>query len=124
VVDMYRGVSQDGPLQTDYLRNYILERDLWQGLNYGRIYRVVRDGMPTDPRPRMSEASVAELVGHLSHPNGWWRDKAQQLLVQRGEKSGIPALAKLVATAPDPRTRLHALWTIDGLDRVDPRLVE
>src|SRR5690606_31136433 len=77
-----------------------------------------------DPRPRMSEASVAELVGHLSHPNGWWRDKAQQLLVQRGEKSAIPALAKLVATAPDPRTRLHALWTIDGLDRVDPRLVE
>src|SRR5690606_15942805 len=50
--------------------------------------------------------------------------KAQQLLVQRGEKSAIPALAKLVATAPDPRTRLHALWTIDGLDRVDPRLVE
>lgn len=124
IVDMYRGVSQDGPLQTDYLRNYILERDLWQGTGYGRIYRVVRDGMESDPRPRMSRESASELVEHLSHPNGWWRDKAQQLLVQRGDRSVIPALEKLAATAPDPRTRLHALWTMDGLGDVDPKVVD
>src|SRR5690606_37508865 len=112
------------PLQTDYLRNYILERNLWQGINYGRIYRVVHDGMKTDSRPRMSRQSAAELVQYLSHPNGWWRDKAQQLLVLRRDRSVVPALVELVRTAPDPRTRLHALWTIDGLDDVQPDLIE
>ena len=59
----------------------------------------------------------------LSHPNGWWRDTAQQLLVQRGDKSVVPALKKLAETAPDPRTRLHALWTLDGLDSLEPATV-
>jgi len=124
IVDMYRGVSQDGPLQTDYLRNYIQERGLWEGIHYGRIYRVVHEGMKTDARPRMSGQASADLVAHLSHPNGWWRDTAQQLLVQRGDKSVVPALAKLAQSAGDPRTRLHALWTIDGLGVTDARLVD
>ncbi len=124
IVDMYRGVSQDGPLQTDYLRSYIQERGLWEGINYGRIYRVVREGMKTHERPRMSRQSSADLVTHLSHPDGWWRDRAQQLLVQRGDRSVVPALTKLAQSAADPRTRLHALWTIDGLGATDDRLVD
>jgi mono/diheme cytochrome c family protein len=124
VVDMYRGVSQDGPLQTDYLRNYILERGLWEGIHYGRIYRVVRAGMKTDAKPHMSAQKPAELVQYLSHPNGWWRDTAQQLIVQRGDRSVVPALAELVRSAPDPRTRLQALWTIDGLGATQADLVD
>jgi mono/diheme cytochrome c family protein len=124
IVDMYRGVSQDGPLQTDYLRSYIQQRGLWEGIHYGRIYRVVHEGMKTDARPRMSSQSAKELVAHLSHHNGWWRDTAQQLLVQRGDKSVVPALAKLAGAAPDPRTRLHALWTLDGLGAADIRVIE
>src|SRR4029453_10361124 len=23
-------------------------------------------------------------------------------------------------SAPDPRTRMHALWTLDGIDRIEP----
>lgn len=124
IVDMYRGVSQDGPLQTDYLRNYILERNLWDQIHYGRIYRVVHEGMKSDVRPRLSRAKPAELVGYLAHPNGWWRDMAQQLLVQRGDRSVVKALATLAGSAPDPRTRLHALWTMDGLEATDPRVVD
>jgi len=124
IVDMYRGVSQDGPLQTDYLRNYIQERGLWEGIHYGRIYRVVHEDMKTDAPPRMSSQPAKDLVPYLAHPNGWWRDTAQQLLVQRGDKSVVPALAKLAQSATDPRTRLHALWTIDGLGATDARLVD
>jgi len=120
VIDMYRGVSQDGPIQTDYLRNYIKEHRLWETINLGRIYRVVRDGMSYDSKPRMLDETPAQLVEHLSHPNGWWRDTAQQLLVQRGDKTVVPALEKLATSAPDPRTRLHALWTLDGLDSSTP----
>jgi mono/diheme cytochrome c family protein len=56
----------------------------------------------------------------LSHPNGWRRDKAQQLLVERGGTSAVPALRKLAQGGGDVRTRLHALWTLDGLDAIDP----
>jgi mono/diheme cytochrome c family protein len=55
----------------------------------------------------------------LSHPNGWRRDTAQRLLVERAEKGVIPALQRALLSG-DPRTRLHALWTLDGLDGVDP----
>jgi mono/diheme cytochrome c family protein len=56
------------------------------------------------------------LVDLLSHPNGWWRDTAQRLLIERGDRSSVAALAQLASTAKQPRTRLHALWTLDGLD--------
>jgi mono/diheme cytochrome c family protein len=59
----------------------------------------------------------------LSHPNGWRRDTAQRLLVERGDKSVAPSLVKLAETATDPRTRLHALWTLDGLDSLEPATV-
>ncbi len=68
-------------------------------------------------------STPAELVARLSHPNGWWRDTAQRLLVERGDVSVVPALKKLAASAPDKTTRLHALWTLDGLDSLDAGLV-
>jgi mono/diheme cytochrome c family protein len=63
------------------------------------------------------------LVGLLAHPNGWRRDTAQRLLVERGDKSVVPALRKLAESASDVRTRLKALWTLDGLDAIEPATV-
>ena len=52
--------------------------------------------MPRDTRqPRMLNETPAQLVAHLSHPNGWWRDTAQQLLVLKQDKSVAPALRKM-----------------------------
>ena len=123
IADMYRGVSQDGPLQTDYLRDYITKRGLARGIGHGRIYRVVHVGangaaapMPRDARPQMSRDTTAALVAHLSHPNGWWRDTAQQHLVQRADPKSEPLLVKLAKDLKaDWRSRLHALWTLDGM---------
>src|SRR5204862_7685511 len=84
-----------------------------------RIWRIVHDTTRRDAPPRLSSESAAQLVGRLGHPNGWWRDTSQQLLVQRGYKTVAPALKKLAETAADPRTRLHALWTLDGLDSLE-----
>lgn len=122
IADMYRGVSQDGPLQTDYLRDYIAKRKLARDTGRGRIYRVVADGMGSDPRPTMGRETSAQLVAHLSHANGWWRDKAQQLLVQKRDASVIPALTTLARKAGDPRPRLHALWTLHGMAAMTPKL--
>jgi mono/diheme cytochrome c family protein len=120
---MYRGIIQYIDLVTKYLNEWIVKHDLQQGIHYGRIYRVVHDTTRRDRAPALATASAATLVATLSHPNGWWRDSAQQLLVQRHDLSVVPALTQLANTAPLPRTRLHALWTLDGLDAIDPATV-
>jgi mono/diheme cytochrome c family protein/glucose/arabinose dehydrogenase len=122
VVDMYRGILEDRLSMTEYLRDQILARKLEQPIGLGRIYRVVHETTRRDT-PALSRASPAQLVAMLSHPNGWWRDNAQRLLVERRPRSVIPALASLAQSAPDWRTRLHALWTLDGIDAIDPATV-
>ena len=124
VVDMYRGVVQEAVYWTDYLREYVKERDLEKPVKLGRIWRIVHDTTRRVRAPRLSTAPPAELVQALSHANGWWRDTAQQLLVQRGETSVVPQLKQLAAQSPDWRARLHALWTLDGLDAIEPAQVE
>ena len=126
VVDMYRGVVQAGGLWSEYLSAYIKSRSMELPVGRGRIWRVVHGtgANRRGPRPSLSKATPSALVQTLSHPNGWWRDTAQQLLVQRGDRSVAPALTALVRSAPDWRTRLHALWTLDGLDAIEPPVVE
>jgi mono/diheme cytochrome c family protein len=71
----------------------------------------------------MLNETAAQLVAHLSHPNGWWRDTAQQLLVLKQDRSVVPALQQLVRTSPNLLARIHALWTLEGLGALDPGLV-
>ena len=122
IVDMYRGVIQQRADITEYLRDHILTNKLEQPTGLGRIYRVVHETTRRDSK-RMAAPTSAQLVETLSHPNGWWRDTAQRLLVERGDKAVAPDLAKLASTAPDWRVRLHALWTLDGIDAIEPSLV-
>ncbi len=117
-----RGIIQHQNFITEYLRDQILARHLVQPIHRGRIYRVMYEDTQRGPAPALSEASSSQLVAALSHPNGWWRDTAQQLLVQRGDLSVVPALSGLATTASDWRTRLHALWTLDGLGQMTPAL--
>jgi mono/diheme cytochrome c family protein/glucose/arabinose dehydrogenase len=119
VVDMYRGVVQEAIYWTDFLRDYVKARDLQRPVNRGRIWRIVHETTRRDRPPALSKLSPAELVRVLSHPNGWWRDTAQRLLVERRVMSIVPQLETLAATTTDWRTRLHALWTLDGLDAID-----
>lgn len=122
IVDMYRGVIQQRADITEYLRDHILTNKLEKPTGLGRIYRVVHETTRRDTK-RMSKPSAAQLVETLSHPNGWWRDTAQRLLVERGDTSVAPDLVKLASTSTDWRIRLHALWTLDGLDAIEPASV-
>src|SRR5262245_40774340 len=123
VVDMYRGILEDRLSMTEYLRDQILARKLEQPIGLGRIYRIVHETPRRDTSRALSNASPATLVATLSHPNGWWRDAAQRLLVERRPPSVVPALVKLAQSAPDWRVRLHALWTLDGIDAIEPATV-
>ena len=121
VVDMYRGVVQAGGIWSEYLTGYIKANDLELPVGKGRIWRVVygNANAKRPAAPALSKATPQQLVQTLSHPKGWWRDTAQRLLVERGEASVAPALKTLAGSAADWRTRLHALWTLDGLDAID-----
>ncbi|MPZ19749.1 MAG: c-type cytochrome [Luteitalea sp.] len=123
IVDMYRGVIEHRMYITTYLRDEILTRKLEQPTGLGRIYRVVHEATRRDTTRPLATASQTQLVELLSHPNGWRRDAAQRLLVERGAQSVAPRLRKLARSAEDPRTRLHGLWTLDGLDAIEPDLV-
>ena len=125
IIDMYRGIIQEGnwTRKGSYLREKIEEHAMDDVIGHGRIYRLVKDNPKPSPQPRMLEETPAQLLAHLSHPNGWWRDTAQKLLILRGDKSVIPKLTELAKSAPDHLTRIHALWTLEGLASVSPDVI-
>jgi hypothetical protein len=119
IADMYRGIIEHRISVTEYLRDQILSRKLDRPTGLGRIYRVMHEGTRRASSNPFANATPQQLVQSLSSPNGWRRDTAQRLLVERGLRSMAPALLQLAAGANDWRTRLHALWTLDGLDAID-----
>lgn len=121
VVDLYRGFLQHRLFVTSWLRKQVEDRGLVAPLGLGRIYRVVHEDQEPARAPRMSEASWADLVRGLEHPNGWWRYTAQRLIVEegRGDADAIELCRELVAKSEAPRGRLHALHTLAGIDGLD-----
>ncbi len=119
VSDMYRGIVEHVVFMMPYLRKQILDRGLEQPIDRGRIYRIAHEGRPLGPRPRLSRATNAELVAAISHPNGWWRDTAQRLLVERKAVDVAEALRAVATGIGPPVGRVHALWTLAGLGRLD-----
>jgi mono/diheme cytochrome c family protein len=143
IVDMYNGIIQDSNWtgRGTYLRTRIEQYGLDKVTNHGRIWRLRFDGIPgTAPAsaptrpgipaiellkewPRMNDETPAQLVAHLSHANGWWRDTAQRLLVLKQDKSVAPALRALATSGTTGTTgRIHALWTLEGLNALDAPL--
>lgn len=134
IVDMYHGIIQEHQWTREgsYLRQRILRKGLDKNIGRGRIYRLVHDGYTRGPAPHMLEASSDQLVSYLNHPNGWWRDEAQKLMVIRGDQSVVPALKKMALGTqsiweklsfwkdkPSNKARVHALWTLEGLHAID-----
>ncbi|QDV23328.1 PVC-type heme-binding CxxCH protein [Aureliella helgolandensis] len=85
------------------------------GEDRGRIWRIVADN-PSTAAAYSPPNTVAEMVQLLSSSNGWQRRMGQQLLVEEQAIGAAPALNSLATTSDSPLTRLHALWTLQGLD--------
>jgi mono/diheme cytochrome c family protein len=129
IVDMYHGIIQESEWTKpgSYLGKIIAQKGLYKNRGMGRIYRVVHDNFKRDNRkPNMLNEQASQLVTYLDHPNGWWRDNAQQLLIIRNDQSVVPTLKQIaigekasLAKEPSPLARIHALWTLEGLDAID-----
>ena len=132
IVDMNHGIIQQGNWTKpgSFLRNKIDSLGLAKNIGGGRIYRVVYDGFKKGPKPNMLNESSSTLLKYLGHPNGWWRDNAQKLIILRGDRSVVPAL-KDIATGQKKVSendsshlaRIHALWTLEGLDAIDKEVL-
>ncbi len=123
VADFHHGILQHKNFLSAYLRDQVAQRGLAQPLHMGRIFRIVHESTPPGPRPALGKATAPELVKTLAHPNGWWRDTAQRLLVERADASAVPLL-KTLATARDGGLgSLHALWTLRGMDALDAPVI-
>jgi mono/diheme cytochrome c family protein/glucose/arabinose dehydrogenase len=121
IVDMGRGVIQHKGFLTYYLVKNIQERKLETPFNLGRIYRIVPDG--AKPKPVRLPKDSAQIAPLLTHGNGWVRDTAQRVLVERGDASVVPAVQKLAAAGATPQTRVQALWTLEGLNALTPEVL-
>lgn len=115
ILDMYHGIIQHRTYVTSYLRKQILSRGLDKpGKGHGRIYRVRHKTQDRGPTPRLKKLSPDELIPYLAHPNGWWRDTAQRLIVERGSETSKTPL-EAILQGDKPLARLHALWCLEGL---------
>ena len=131
---VFTTVGPDGALYVvDYYRKYVehpdyvpedLEGrfDLRAGAGRGRIYRVVPETGEADGTPNLQDSGSGRLVEALSHSNMWWRITAQRLLVERQDQSVVPALRELAVSADGPESRIHTLWTLDGLGGLEAGL--
>lgn len=129
IADMYHGIIQEGnwTQKGTYLRAKIKQYQLDKVIRLGRIWRITHDSLERDKtRPKMFEETPAELLEHLNHPNGWWRDKAQQLIVLSQDKSIIPQLETIVRGGGDVNllARFHALWCLEGLGELKTELIQ
>ena len=115
VVDMYHGIIQHRIYLTPYLRRQAEDRGLQEPIHLGRIYRIVPGTSAPKAPPNLASATMSELVQFLTHHNGWVRDTAQRLLVERQDTNAIPLLKNVKSDLG----RLYALWTMEGLGHFD-----
>jgi mono/diheme cytochrome c family protein len=123
LVDLYHGIVQHKAYLTPYLKEHIARRNLESDPQLGRIYRIKHKADPPGATPRLRGKSAAELVPFLAHANGWWRDTAQQRIVDSGDSGAVPALKALAGDPGNPLGRIHALWTLEGLGALDAEVI-
>jgi hypothetical protein len=123
IIDMYRKHIED-PISIP--EDLHVDIDFKAGNKYGRIYRVVpRDaGTYKKVTVNLKNASSLDLVALLSHQNHWWRLQAQRLLLERQDKTVVPAVKDLVNQSKDARFRLHALYVLEGMEALDAAVVK
>ena len=137
IVDMYRGIIQESnwTRKGSKMRPVILRMGLDKNIGKGRIYRIVHEDITPDIKPQLRDKSAAELIEYLGHPNGWYRNTAQKLIILKGDTSVLPRLkemardnesiwSSLFGSEKDfGLERIHALWTLEGLGEVDKELI-
>lgn len=112
VLDMSRELIESVHVATKVIKHL----DLTHGRDRGRIYRMAPPGFRVPSQPRLGDAATKELVEQLENPTGWWRETAHRLIYERQDQSAVGPLRHLLNESSRPLARMHALWSLQGLD--------
>ncbi|MBN7815480.1 DUF7133 domain-containing protein [Algoriphagus pacificus] len=119
IVDMYHGIVQHVAYMTEYLKEQTIERRLDAPVHMGRIWRIVPENAQVKAPEKLSQKTDQELAEFLSHADGWYRDMAQRLLIERNASAIETELKNLAKNSSENYGAIHALWTLEGLGLAD-----
>lgn len=121
VADMYR-LWVEHP---KFLPEEIAARLDWRaGEDRGRLWRVVPEKKSIAPKRFQPPQTLDDLVELHNDTNGWRRQLAQRLLVERQSADAAPELRSLLQSGTSPRGRQHALGTLAGLNALTSADIE
>jgi putative membrane-bound dehydrogenase-like protein len=122
LTDMYREFIEDPGSIPEEIRRTMNFRS---GDTLGRIYRIVplHAARTRNLKPALGSATTAQLAETLTSTNGWHRQTAQRLLIERADRTAIPLIKGMLRASSDPIAQLHALWTLEGLDALEPKIL-
>jgi putative membrane-bound dehydrogenase-like protein len=116
VVDFYRQWVEHPQFVPEAMRKDV---DWRKGSERGRIWRIRRRDAKRAAPVKLARADVADLVRGLGEVNGWRRDTAQRVLVERQDRSAVRLLKESIAKPASPLAQAHALWALEGLGALD-----
>ncbi|MCY3004893.1 MAG: c-type cytochrome [Planctomycetota bacterium] len=119
IVDMARETIEHPKSIPEPIKSQV---DLTSGKELGRIWRVRATGSPIRrDRVALATLSTEQLASQLDHPNGWHRETASQLLIERQAPEAIGFCRQTVASSQRELGRLYALSVLaaipTGLDK-------
>ena len=107
IADWYNPIIQHG--EVDF-------RDERRDHTHGRIWRITAKGRPLVAKPKISGATVEELLELLKAPEDWTRSHARRELKARGQAEAYKPLVAWEAKQTDDAVLLEALWAYQALD--------
>ena len=94
---------------------------------HGRIWRIRHVSQQPRDVPNFYEVKTADLPGYLTSPSLWQKRAAWHQISDRPAAETSPLAPKLVAIASgeanDPVSRIHALWSLEGIRHYDAALL-
>ncbi len=125
IIDMQREVIEHPASLAPPIKQHL---DLTSGRDTGRLWRLVAvpDGAPDGAAAatrkaalRLSQAPIATLIELLGDPNGWHRDTARRLLVERNDPDAMPLLHEAAREGASPLARVHAAHVLSALGLIE-----
>ena len=88
-------------------------------LRNGRIFKISgRGGHAAGPRD-VAQVPTEQLVALLSHPNGWFADRARVELAGRRDPSVTPQLRAMARNTEDQERALQGVWGLVAVGQFD-----
>ncbi len=118
VADMYREVIEHPWSLPEPIKKLV---DLDSGNDRGRMYRIVQKDYAYHPPVFPGRVTSSELFDLLDHPNGWHRDTASRLILEKKPQDTETGLHQFLKRAATPWGKIHALNLLVTLGILHPQ---